>query len=188
MDSLKLALAHGSSLWFGVLVDEQDRLAASALYSDRDSLKDYLYAYARKICGSIPKHTNHKLAAEMIALFEGEKEPGNFDLDFAHVSGFQKRVYDVLLKIPRGYVTNYWRIARVIGSGPRAVGTAVASNPWPLFVPCHRVVPSSLEVGNYSMNGSLSHESSLVKKKLLEREGVEFQGDSILPASTWDPR
>lgn len=192
MESLRLALAPGPGLWFGILVDEQDRLAASALYSNRNSLKDYLDSFARKITGSNPKGTHHRahhrLATEMIALFEGDKHPGNFDLDFAHVSGFQKSVYNILLKIPRGYVTNYWRIAKILGSGPRAVGTAVASNPWPVFVPCHRVVPSSLKVGNYSMNGNPSEETSLVKKKLLEREGVEFQGDRILPTSTWDPR
>lgn len=187
MDRLRLALAHGRGLWFGVLVDEGDRLATSGLYANRNSLRGYLDSYAQRITGSSPQETYHRLATEMTALFEGDKHTDRFDLDFTHVSGFQKSVYDILLRIPRGHVTSYTLIAKALGSGPRAVGTATASNPWPIFVPCHRVVPSSLGVGNYSMNGSPSHESSLVKKKLLEREGVEFQGDRILPASIWDP-
>src|SRR6266536_3272728 len=89
--------------------------------------------------------------------------------------------------IPMGRVTSYGLIAKRISSGPRAVGTAVARNPWPLFIPCHRVVPASLEIGNYSIGGALSDYGCEVKRDLLEREGVSIEGDKIASKALWVP-
>ena len=90
-------------------------------------------------------------------------------------------------EIPKGRVTSYGLIARRISSGPRAVGTGVARNPWPLFIPCHRVVPASLEIGNYSIGGALSDYGCEVKRDLLEREGVSIEGDKIASKALWVP-
>ncbi len=79
------------------------------------------------------------------------------------------------------------RHPRRIRSGPRAVGTGVARNPWPLFIPCHRVVPASLEIGNYSIGGALSDYGCAVKRDLLEREGVSIEGDKIASKALWVP-
>ena len=188
MDKIELSLASGHGLWFGVLVDGNDRLVASALYSAQNSLRKYLDEYARKITGSNPEEVEHELAGEMVTLFEGRARPQRFNLNPERVSPFQNRVHQILLKIPKRRVTTYGRIATYLGTGPRAVGTAVSSNPLPLFVPCHRVVPAGLNVGNYSMNGTPSRESSKVKAELLRREGVRFEGDRISPSSTWIPQ
>lgn len=84
-------------------------------------------------------------------------------------------------------MTSYGLIAKRLGSGPRAVGTGVAGNPWPLFVPCHRVVPADLEIGNYSIGGGLSDYGCSVKRELLEREGVAFDGDRVVSKALWVP-
>ncbi|MEB3774183.1 MAG: MGMT family protein [Desulfurococcales archaeon] len=76
--------------------------------------------------------------------------------------------YTLLQLIPPGYVTTYASLARVLGTSPRAVGRLMASNPDPVIVPCHRVVKSNLDLGGYSMGGPM------VKRRLLELEGVEF--------------
>ncbi len=54
-----------------------------------------------------------------------------------------RKVWETLCTIPVGETRNYADIAHAIGSSPRAVGQACRANPWPLFVPCHRVVPIS---------------------------------------------
>ena len=81
---------------------------------------------------------------------------------------FREKVYHALRKIPKGKVTTYARLAAKIGhpGGARAVGTACAQNPDLIIVPCHRVVLSTGEVGQFSAKRS--------KRKILEDEGVTF--------------
>ena len=71
--------------------------------------------------------------------------------------------------IPRGRVSTYKRIAAHLGSptGARAVGNALAGNPFPIIIPCHRAVRSDMSLGGYQ--GGLS-----MKRRLLEMEGITF--------------
>jgi methylated-DNA-[protein]-cysteine S-methyltransferase len=84
-------------------------------------------------------------------------------------SKFQQKVLRAEYAIPRGYVSTYKRIARHIGNkeGARAVGTALAKNPFPIIVPCHRAIRSDGTLGGYQ--GDLD-----MKRALLEMEGVYF--------------
>ena len=84
-------------------------------------------------------------------------------------SEFQARVLLAEHGIPRGWVSTYGRIARRLGvsGGARAVGSALAQNPFPIIVPCHRAVRSNGELGGYQ--GGLE-----MKRALLEFEGVAF--------------
>ncbi|QSR87537.1 MGMT family protein [Candidatus Methylacidiphilum infernorum] len=81
---------------------------------------------------------------------------------------FYKRVLQRVKTIPKGTVKNYGEIAAEIGSphGSRAVGSALARNPLPLLIPCHRVVKKDGALGSFSMGGST------LKAKLLEKEGI----------------
>ncbi len=89
---------------------------------------------------------------------------------------FQKRVWEALKLIPKGRVTTYKAIAEYLGSrAVRAVGSAVAKNPYAPEVPCHRVVPSSGELGNYSAEGG-----SIRKMELLRSEGVVVENGKIV--------
>lgn len=85
-------------------------------------------------------------------------------------SEFYRRVWTETSHIPRGKVSTYGQLASKISypRAARAVGTALGGNPFPLLIPCHRVVLSSGELGNYSAGGPA------VKRLLLEREGVAF--------------
>ncbi len=75
------------------------------------------------------------------------------------------RVLEVVARIPRGRVATYSAVAEVVGTSPRVVGNKLALNPFPLIIPCHRVIRSDLFVGNYGYG-------ALVKGGILEREGV----------------
>ena len=89
---------------------------------------------------------------------------------------FQEAVLNLLKQVPKGKVTTYGEIARELtGSvrAARAVGQAVAKNPYPVVVPCHRVVRSDGDVGGYSLGVDK-------KIRLLSEEGVEIIGRKVL--------
>jgi len=121
---------------------------------------------------------------------EGKGKAANpQSLDLSNASTFRKNVYKLLCKIPRGRVTTYGAIALRLGGKrySRAVGTAVAKNPFPLLVPCHRVVPVSGRVGNYGMGGREPSTGAYMKRRLLELEGVKFQNQKVSEKSMWLP-
>lgn len=91
----------------------------------------------------------------------------------ANLTPNQMRVLTTLYEtVPRGSVVSYRELGERAGFGPRAarfVGTAMRLNPWPLFVPCHRVVLSSGQPGNYSFG------PPSLKERLLRAEGWNAQ-------------
>ncbi len=82
---------------------------------------------------------------------------------------FQVKVWKYLLKIPKGKVKTYKEVAIAIKNpySARAVGNAVAKNPYAPKIPCHRVIKSDGSLGGYSGKGGVN-----TKKKLLINEGV----------------
>lgn len=96
----------------------------------------------------LTKETNEQMAAYL----EGDLDAIDRPVDFSLVSApFRRIVLDHLLEIPRGEVATYGELARRAGNprAARAAGSACATNPIPIIVPCHRVVPGSGGVGNY---------------------------------------
>ena len=91
-----------------------------------------------------------------------------FDLFFVGTP-FQKSVWNAINNIPMGKVSSYQEIANQIGNpdAVRAIGTACGANPIPVIVPCHRVIKSNGDMGNY-------HYGSEMKRFLLKREGVSI--------------
>ena len=92
-------------------------------------------------------------------------------------SEFEKSVWEVLKKIPKGQVVSYLDIAKAIGrpNASRAVGSAVGKNPFAPKVPCHRVVKSDGSLGGYSGKGGVRGKTSL-----LEKEGIEVKKGKIV--------
>jgi methylated-DNA-[protein]-cysteine S-methyltransferase len=95
-------------------------------------------------------------------------------LNLSICRNFQRKVLEAEYNIPRGYVSTYGKIASYIGveGGARAVGNALAKNPFPIIIPCHRAVRSDGNLGGYQ--GGVK-----MKRKLLEMEGVEFSGSKV---------
>jgi O-6-methylguanine DNA methyltransferase len=93
------------------------------------------------------------------------------------VSPFQRRVLERLRKVPPGAVMSYQALAAASGAprGSRAVGNTMASNPVPVYVPCHRVIRSDGSVGNYG--GGVSS-----KLRLLRAEGFRIGADRRVAA------
>jgi len=63
---------------------------------------------------------------------------------------FQRRVWEQISAIPPGTTLSYGEVAQAIRSGPRAVGNACGANPYPIVVPCHRVVGANRGLGGFA--------------------------------------
>ncbi len=102
-----------------------------------------------------PNATYHQLTDtfQQDALFIFQKDWQQLDRIKLHLAGtpFQLKVWESLLKIPKGRLATYSDIARSIEkpSASRAVGTAIGSNPVAFLIPCHRVIQSSGGIGGY---------------------------------------
>jgi len=187
---IQISSENMEGVWFTAAVNEKGQLVACA-FSDRN--KELSEAVVRK---AIPvDFSNHndsflnRRLQELHSLFSGRGKLDLKELDLSRVSSFRRRVYLQLSRIPRGKVTTYGEIAKKLGSVTfsRAVGMANAMNPLPLAIPCHRVLPSSLRVGNYGMPGRKPSDGGYMKRALLEREGVKFDGNRVSKEYVWSP-
>jgi methylated-DNA-[protein]-cysteine S-methyltransferase len=99
--------------------------------------------------------------------FEGEEVAFHEPLDPSLGTRFQRRVWAAVRTIRRGKTRTYGDIARMVGSpkAARAVGQAVARNPRPIIVPCHRVVGSDGSLTGFG--GGLG-----MKRQMLSMEGA----------------
>jgi methylated-DNA-[protein]-cysteine S-methyltransferase len=186
LEALRLSTEESGNTWFGCLVDDRDRLVASAFGTSSKTLHAHLTNYAKRIGGE-PVQAGTRLTHEMILLYDGDSLSKRVSFNTDHVSKYQRQVYRVLERIPKGRVTTYGLISKHLGSAPRAVGGAVASNPWPLFIPCERVVNFDLTIGNYGLCGSLGPAGTVTKRSLLERENVPILVDKVDRIALWDP-
>jgi methylated-DNA-[protein]-cysteine S-methyltransferase len=95
-----------------------------------------------------------------------DRQRADFDLPLApHGTPYQRRVWEALRAIPPGETRSYIDIARVLASGPRAVGQANGRNPIPIIIPCHRVVAADGSIGGYS-----GHDGVATKRYLIDLE------------------
>ncbi|MGC4015214.1 MAG: MGMT family protein [Luteolibacter sp.] len=93
-------------------------------------------------------------------------------------TAFEMAVYEVVRLIPKGKVSTYGAVARSAGrGGARAVGSALARNPFAPEVPCHRVVRSDGALGGFS--GQTEGPEMDRKTRMLRAEGVEVAGGYV---------
>ena len=88
-----------------------------------------------------------------------------------NVTKFQIKVWKAISKIPRGEVRTYKELAKLIKKpkAARAVANACGKNPYPIKIPCHRVIRSDGSLGGYSCRGGV-----ITKKDILKKEGYNF--------------
>lgn len=98
-------------------------------------------------------------------------------LDLTALTPFQRRVVSLLPRIPPGETVTYGRLAAMAGApgAARAVGAAMARNPLPIILPCHRVIASDRTLRGFSGYGGLK-----TKRALLSSEGVQWERDGTL--------
>ena len=83
-------------------------------------------------------------------------------------------VYNLVAKIPKGKVTTYGAIAKIVNVDPRVIGFALHANKDPKNVPCHRVINSQGKISSgYAFGGKD------IQKKMLVKEGIIFNKEAV---------
>lgn len=136
----------------------------------------------------------------MTALLNGSaSDLSNIALDMRDVTTFRRQVYDYARTIPRGATVTYGELAAGIGArgAARAVGRALGGNPFPIVVPCHRVLAAGGRSGGFSAKGGANTKMRMLAiegavpggRDSAPRDGFEFDPDA---AVAWlraaDPR
>jgi len=87
----------------------------------------------------------------------------------------EQKIYKKLLEVPKGQITTYGELAKAVGlkNGQRIVGKIMNKNPYPVIIPCHRVVMSTGKIGGYAFG---EH----IKIKLLNDEGIQIKNGKII--------
>jgi len=110
----------------------------------------------------------------IVALLRGEtSDLSAVPLDMNGVPEFHRRVYEAARTIPPGKTLSYGDIARRVGApgAARAVGQALGRNPFPIVVPCHRVLAAGGKIGGFSAQGGIA-----TKRRMLAIEGAQLDG------------
>jgi methylated-DNA-[protein]-cysteine S-methyltransferase len=120
--------------------------------------------------GTPPAHVSDVIVAAQ-RYFAGEQvDFSDVPLDLDGQDEFFRRIYAALRRVGWGRTTTYGALAKELGAGPEAardVGYAMAQNPVPLIIPCHRVLAAGGKVGGFSAPGGAT-----AKIRMLELEGV----------------
>jgi methylated-DNA-[protein]-cysteine S-methyltransferase len=124
------------------------------------------------------------------ALMRGEpSDLTSVVLDMDGVPPFHRRVYEIARTIAPGSTLSYGEVASQLGvpGSARAVGQALGRNPFPIIVPCHRVLAAGGKLGGFSANGGVSTKLRMLAIERAHRGAVEtaFDGDGKLG---FDPR
>jgi len=87
----------------------------------------------------------------------------------------EQKIYKKLLQVPKGQVTTYGELAKAVGleNGQRTIGKVMNKNPYPVIIPCHRVVMSTGKIGGYAYGEK-------IKSNMLTKEGIKIKNGKIL--------
>lgn len=114
---------------------------------------------------------------DIVALLAGaQRDLSHVTLDSEAVPDFHRRVYEIARTIPAGSTLTYGEIAARLGDSglARDVGEALGQNPFPIIVPCHRVLAAGGKMGGFSAPGGVR-----TKLRLLSIEGAQPQGPML---------
>ena len=122
-----------------------------------------------------PPDEIQRVIEAIVALLRSE--PSDFSgimLDMSEVPEFHRSVYAITRAIPRGETLTYGTIAATLGDpgAARAVGQALGRNPFPIIIPCHRVLGVGGKLGGFSGSGG-----AVTKLRLLTIEGAQVHGE-----------
>jgi len=174
MPKVTLSTVRVGKMWVAVAYTEGPTLVANSLpFAERGKSRS-MAVRALKARGindyseletSVGRDLAHKVVSGSAILH----------LSYEGFTNFQKKVLDYVRSVPRGKVVSYGDVAIAVGHprAYRAVGTVMATHPFPFIIPCHRVVKSDLALGRYGPDPKL-------KEKFLLEEGVAIVNGRIM--------
>ena len=125
----------------------------------------------------VPPFVRRAIEGMTAVLGGGSPDLSDVPLDERGIDELRRAVYAATRVIPPGTTRTYGEVARAIGrpDGARDVGAALARNPCPILVPCHRVVAANGALTGFSAPGGLA-----TKRRMLELEGAPRYGQQLL--------
>ena len=114
-----------------------------------------------------------RAAGQLAEYFAGTRRNFDLPLDLGGLPPFTRRVLEILAMLPCGATLSYGELAARAGNprGARAVGRAMAVNPLPIVIPCHRVLAAGGRPGGYSGGGGLATKGRLLALERADRFG-----------------
>lgn len=139
--------------------------------------KSFLRRFPEAVEAAPPPPVADTIAAIRELLAGGQPDLSGVALDLSRTPDFHARVYEIARAIPPGETLTYGQIAERLGDKllARDVGQALGKNPWPIVVPCHRVVAAGGKLGGFSARGGVN-----TKIRLLAIEGAKAVEQSDL--------
>ena len=176
-NSIKYVIFKTKWGYFGLVANTRGLLRTCLPCPDRKITQKYLLAGLNK--PQFDKNLLKSLQKKIIAYFEGRVVKFNSDIPFAFndFGPFIKKVLGACAKIPYGKTISYSQLARLAGKAfaARAVGNALAKNPLPLIIPCHRVIYADGSIGNFSAFLEAKNNSQLISGKALKLKLLQFE-------------
>jgi methylated-DNA-[protein]-cysteine S-methyltransferase len=148
--------------------------------ADERALRGRVSRRFRGACEAGPPADVQRVVDDIAALLNGKpRDLGYVKIDTTALPDFHRRVYDVARTIPAGATLSYGKIAEQLGDRllARDVGEALGQNPFPIIVPCHRVLAAGGKMGGFSARGGVR-----TKLRLLSIEGAEPGGPTLFEA------
>jgi O-6-methylguanine DNA methyltransferase len=184
---LILGSARRGGIWYSIVTSKKGLVACGFSNSKETAEQSAIHSLPNESRGNLTRSSNKSGTIGILHQIRmGKHVNRRPELAFTAPSEFMRRVYETTISIPKGKVITYGELARLVGhrKAARAVGNAMAKNPLPLVIPCHRVVRSTLKVGSY---GFERNGRSRTKRALLENEGARFDGERVSKDCVWHP-
>ena len=184
-----LGLARRGNIWYATVTSSKDKglLACSFSNSKKSAEESAIRSLPKGLRRDLVRSRSESEVIEMLSRIHAGKDINHRpSIALRTPSEFLRSVYKMTMGIPKGKVITYGGLAKLVGyrRAARAVGSAMARNPLPLAIPCHRVVLSTLQVGSY---GFERNGTSRTKRALLVHEGVRFEGEKVSKSCVWAP-
>ena len=151
---------------FGAATEGDKVFATTFNRSEKNALENLLGSLPYDLPFQVAEKqdiVSEKLLSTLKAIYDGKGASSSFKVVMGHLPEYSQKVLRCVWQIPVGYLTSYGSVAKACGGSPRAVGRVMATNPFPLLIPCHRVVQADFSVGGYG--GGIE-----VKREILKRE------------------
>lgn len=155
-------------------VEHNKRLLATFLPRARQEIKQAIRAsWPDAIEASDPLP---RFQRAVVDYFNGKHARFSIEIDLSSVPPFHRSVLEACRRIPYGQTASYADLARAVGkpNAARAVGGAMAHNPLPLVVPCHRVLRADGSIGGFSSTDGVDEKARLLR---LENVAVDRHGE-----------
>lgn len=163
---------EADGVWYAVALEKKEIVATAFSFSEENVLRHLLDSLPYDTVFQVaeePSEISQRMLETLRRIYVGESVSVRVQVDMSYLSSYIRGVLQCMMKIPVGYVATYGAISEIVGGSPRAVGRAASVNPFPLLVPCHRVVKTyssknfACSIGGYGLG-------SQVKLGILRRE------------------